>query len=43
MKLIYKSNPLSLVIEHYEPMSFEYDGWTISDQYDYNDKWHLSD
>ena len=39
MKLVYTSNPLSLVIEHYEPMSFEYNGWEIADEYDYNEKY----
>lgn len=38
MKLVYTSNPLSLVIANYEPMSFEYNGWTISDEYNYNEK-----
>lgn len=38
MKLVYTSNPLSLVIEHYEPMSFEYNGWNVSDEYTYNEK-----
>lgn len=38
MKLIYTSDPLSLVIEYYEPMSFEYDGWTVSEEYDYVEK-----
>lgn len=35
MKLVYTSNPLSLVIENYEPMSFEYNGWKISDEYEF--------
>ena len=38
MRLVYISNPLSLVIEHYEPISFEYDGWTVSEKYDYDEK-----
>jgi hypothetical protein len=38
MRLIYASNPLSLVIDNYEPMSFEYNGWTISEEYNYNEK-----
>lgn len=38
MRLIYTSNPLSLVIANYEPMSFEYNGWTISEEYNYNEK-----
>ena len=39
MRLIYTSNPLSLVITNYEPMSFEYDGWTVSEEYDYVEKY----
>ena len=41
MKLVYTSNPLSLVIEHYEPMSFEYNGWIVSDEYAYNEKYPI--
>lgn len=37
MRLIYTSNPLSLVIENYEPMSFEYNGWEVSDKYECSD------
>ena len=39
MRLIYTSNPLSLVIANYEPMSFEYNGWEITDEYAYNEKY----
>lgn len=39
MKLVYTSNPLSLVIVNYEPISFEYNGWEIADEYDYNEKY----
>lgn len=39
MRLFYTSNPLSLVIANYEPMSFEYNGWEIADEYDYNEKY----
>ena len=38
MKLVYTSNPLSLVIKNYEPMSFVYDGWTVSEEYNYKEK-----
>lgn len=41
MKLVYTSNPLCLVIEHYEPMSFDYNGWNVSDEYDYNEKYPI--
>ena len=39
MRLIYTSNPLSLIIKNYESMSFEYNGWFVSDEYDYNEKY----
>ena len=39
MRLIYTSNPLSLVIANYEPMSFEYNGWIVSDEYACNKKY----
>ena len=38
MRLVYASNPLSLMIEHYEPISFEYNGWEICDDYAYDEK-----
>ena len=38
MRLVYTSNPLSLVIEHYEPMYFEYNEWIVSDEYIYDEK-----
>ena len=41
MRLIYTSNPLSLVIANYEPMSFEYNGWTVSDEYACNEKYPI--
>ena len=41
MKLVYTSNPLSLVISNYEPMSFEYNGWIVSDEYAYNEKYPI--
>lgn len=41
MRLIYTSNPLSLVIANYEPMSFEYNGWIVSDEYAYNEKYPI--
>ncbi len=39
MRLFYTSNPLSLVIANYEPMSFEYNGWIVSDEYACNKKY----
>ena len=41
MRLIYTSNPLSLVIANYEPMSFEYNGWIVSDEYACNEKYPI--
>ena len=41
MRLIYTSNPLSLVIANYVPMSFEYNGWIVSDEYAYNEKYPI--
>ena len=37
MKLVYTSNPLSLVIANCEPISFEYNEWIVSDEYAYNE------
>ncbi len=34
-KLIYKSEPLSLKITDYKPVSFLYEGWEVSDEYEY--------
>ena len=39
MRFIYTSNPLSLVITNYEPISFEYNGWIVSDEYACNEKY----
>lgn len=41
MKLVYTSNPLSLVIANYEPISFEYNEWIVSDEYAYNEKYPI--
>ena len=41
MRLIYTSNPLSLVIANYEPMRFEYNGWIVSDEYACNEKYPI--
>lgn len=35
-QLIYRSKALSLVLEEYTPISFEYEGWRISDEYVYD-------
>ena len=35
-QLIYRSKALSLILAEYTPMSFEYEGWRISDEYMYD-------
>ncbi|MBO5919121.1 MAG: hypothetical protein J6Q34_01355 [Bacteroidales bacterium] len=35
-QLIYRSKPLSLVLPEYTPMSFDYEGFKVSDEYVYN-------
>lgn len=35
-QLIYRSNSLSIVLAEYTPMSFDYEGWQVSDEYVYN-------
>lgn len=35
-QLIYRSKALSLVLEECTPISFEYEGWRISDEYVYD-------
>ena len=37
-QLTFTTDSIDVCINNYEPYSFEYDGWTVSDKYVHNDK-----